>query len=305
MIVANLKKGPHAMEHSATIQDQLHSKDFDFYYRDSEKEAPILFLPRYHYHDFHEIYCLLDGEVDYYVEDRSYHMQPGNIMLIHHHDIHHVLLNNPKARYERVFIYFDHRYLQDLSTARTDLSLCFSSINQRKSHFLPTTRNDVLPFIQDLQKLKETADYGNDIRFSQRFNDLLLFINQTFLTMQDKSYLLDNMQENQIVYQSIQYIQNHLSETVSVAELATALFISREHLTREFKRHTGFSPHAYIQKRKLIYAKERLLEGVSISKTASDAGFTNYSHFINRFKQEFGLTPRQFQLTYAQNNQTR
>ena len=58
---------------------------------------------------------------------------------------------------------------------------------------------------------------------------------------------LTNSKENHVVRHAIHYIQDHLSEPVKVETLAKAQFISREHLTREFKRHTGFSPHAYIQ----------------------------------------------------------
>lgn len=106
---------------------------------------------------------------------------------------------------------------------------------------------------------------------------------------------MTNNKENHVVRHAIHYIQDHLSEPVKVETLAKAQFISREHLTREFKRHTGFSPHAYIQKRKLLYAKECLLEGATITIACNDAGFTNYSHFIKAFKKEFELTPRQFQ----------
>ncbi|MCX4169028.1 AraC family transcriptional regulator [Enterococcus casseliflavus] len=255
----------------------------------------MTFLPEYHYHDFHEIYCLLDGEVDYYVEDCVYHMQPGNILLIHHHDIHHMMLTLPSARYERVFCYFDESYLHRYSSAKTDLTLCFSRINNRQSHFLPTSLTEVRPFIQDLQKHSASEEYGSDLRYTQCFNEFLFFLNQRFLALQKENTPLTNSKENHVVRHAIHYIQDHLSEPVKVETLAKAQFISREHLTREFKRHTGFSPHAYIQKRKLLYAKERLLEGATITIACNDAGFTNYSHFIKAFKKEFELTPRQFQ----------
>lgn len=73
-----------------------------------------------------------------------------------------------------------------------------------------------------------------------------------------------------------------------------AIFVSKYHITREFKKYTGFTFHQYVMKKKLIYAKHLLREYRSSSAVYSKSGFSSYPHFLKAFKREFGITPKEF-----------
>lgn len=94
----------------------------------------------------------------------------------------------------------------------------------------------------------------------------------------------------------IHYIGEHLHEKTSLEEISSRCLVSPDCLSRSFKKEVGCSIGEYIRKRKLLEAKELLLSGKSILETAYLLAFCSESHFIRRFREEFGETPKQFLL---------
>ena len=91
------------------------------------------------------------------------------------------------------------------------------------------------------------------------------------------------------------YVALHLSERLSVKELADRVYMSSTHFSRVFKQQTGLSPYEYIQLSRLNRAKELLHQtDMSISGIADAAGFNSESNFIHSFSQNTGMTPNKF-----------
>ncbi|MDO6683993.1 MULTISPECIES: AraC family transcriptional regulator [unclassified Agarivorans] len=90
-------------------------------------------------------------------------------------------------------------------------------------------------------------------------------------------------------------IQDQLSCSLSLSELAEVAGLSRYHLVRSFKRRYGLSPHAFQLNQRINRAKTLLREGSSIADTALALGFADQSHFQRNFKKRLALTPRQYQ----------
>ena len=64
---------------------------------------------------------------------------------------------------------------------------------------------------------------------------------------------------------------------------------------KRFAEYYRISPHRWFVKQRLTMAAEMLLtEDISIKEVYYRYHFANYSHFIKRFKREFGLTPKQY-----------
>lgn len=82
------------------------------------------------------------------------------------------------------------------------------------------------------------------------------------------------------------------TENLPLAELARRLETSEFHLARVFRRHTGSSLHRYRDELRLRLSLERLLESdVELSMLAVDLGYSHHSHFTQRFRRAFGVTP--------------
>lgn len=90
----------------------------------------------------------------------------------------------------------------------------------------------------------------------------------------------------------IRYIENNYLHPLSMDYLSDFSGVSRAHLTREFKKYTGYTPNAYIIQLRLGHAKKLLgSHTIPISTVAYDSGFHDINNFINLFKKDTGMTP--------------
>jgi AraC family transcriptional regulator len=93
--------------------------------------------------------------------------------------------------------------------------------------------------------------------------------------------------------QAIDYIQDNLTQHISLDAIANYLAISRYHFCRLFKQSTGFSPHQYVIQQRVERAKQLLLQGeMTIADIAQDCGFAHQSHLHRHFKRLTGVTPK-------------
>ena len=88
------------------------------------------------------------------------------------------------------------------------------------------------------------------------------------------------------------YIEGHLSENPSLADLAAIAGMSPYHFARTFSRTAGLPPHRYLLNRRLERAKA-LLSGSRrpIVEIALDLGFGSQGHFHRAFRKHVGTTP--------------
>lgn len=95
-----------------------------------------------------------------------------------------------------------------------------------------------------------------------------------------------------------QYIEDHFTEDLSVADLANRFFISSCHLTHSFKEQVGYSPKQYMRLLRLSLAKE-LLETTSlpVSAIAVRTGFADTNNFIRAFRQQYAVSPGKWRKT--------
>jgi AraC-like DNA-binding protein len=87
------------------------------------------------------------------------------------------------------------------------------------------------------------------------------------------------------------YLHQHATGNVSLAELARIGGLSPFHLTRLFTASLGTPPHAYQIQLRVAIAKRLLAAGMSAGETAYAAGFFDLSHFTRHFKRHVGVPP--------------
>ncbi len=96
-------------------------------------------------------------------------------------------------------------------------------------------------------------------------------------------------------FKSIEYIEAHLHEKISVHDIAAASHYSTYHYSRVFKALVGDTPKEYLRKRRLTLAAKRLLtEDVGILELAIESQFDSQEAFTRAFKALFDMTPAQY-----------
>jgi AraC family transcriptional regulator len=91
---------------------------------------------------------------------------------------------------------------------------------------------------------------------------------------------------------AIDYIEAHLAESVSLADVASATGLTRVYFSAQFKAATGLRPHQYLVRRRIERAQEMLVgDAVPIVDVALSVGFQTQSHFSTVFKHFVGQSP--------------
>jgi len=96
----------------------------------------------------------------------------------------------------------------------------------------------------------------------------------------------------------IEYLQDHLTDDVSIEHLARLSCMSLSTFERKFKQHFSRTPKQYILHMK-VHEACRLLPTSPIARVALETGFGGQSYFTKQFRSVVGITPKQYQLSVA------
>jgi len=101
--------------------------------------------------------------------------------------------------------------------------------------------------------------------------------------------------------QTLAYIEDHLSEDLSLSRIALVAGISASHFKALFRESTGVPVHQYVIKRRLEHAKTLLMKGdLSIAEIALATGFSHQSHLARHLRRTSGLSPRAMKRRFAE-----
>lgn len=94
-----------------------------------------------------------------------------------------------------------------------------------------------------------------------------------------------------IIQEGLDWIENHLEETITPEMLSRSAGFSLYHYCRIFRAATGRSVMAYVTGRRLLHALHRISEGDSMTDAAMAFGFDSYAGFFKAFRRVFGTSP--------------
>lgn len=126
------------------------------------------------------------------------------------------------------------------------------------------------------------------------------------------SYFLENIPENRITVNTspyfahlsriVEYIETHLSESITISDLAREIHLHPNSFTRLFKAHIGVTPIEYLLNKRIEKAKHLLsTTDISVQEAASAAGFKDQFYFSKQFKKNAGYSPSEYKLLMQDN----
>lgn len=104
--------------------------------------------------------------------------------------------------------------------------------------------------------------------------------------------IADKSHNDALVHRAQQWLQEHMAETLRIAELADRLAVSERTLARRFQRVLGQSPLTYLQHLRIDTARALLEAGdLSNERIAQYVGYSDISSFSRLFRERVGITP--------------
>ncbi len=97
----------------------------------------------------------------------------------------------------------------------------------------------------------------------------------------------------------IEFIETHLSSSVTLADFASVAGLSPMHFAAQFRAAMGARPHEYLLQRRIAKAQVVLATtNLPIAEVALMVGFSSQAHFAVVFKRFSGLTPFRWRLNH-------
>jgi len=94
---------------------------------------------------------------------------------------------------------------------------------------------------------------------------------------------------------AVEFMHDNCGRELSLAEIASAAYLSEFHFARLFKKIIGLTPHAYLAGLRIERARRLLAESdLSIVEVGATVGYASQSHFTKVFREATGMTPRSF-----------
>lgn len=219
-------------------------------------------------------------------------MEPGDLILLNPQEMHRAC-NLDHSEYERITINFKQSYFSRLSTPATNLSACFDFRPKGKGNVLhldSVQLRQLLNLTIELEKHLTSDAYGADIKADLIAANILIFTNEIY---QSTTFTPTNIMPD-IVRKTMDYIEEHLSEEISLEQLEAAFYLNSTYISRQFKKHTGLTLRSYILRRRIALAEQYLREGLSVTEVCYQSEFNNYANFIRSFTKITGNSPGKY-----------
>lgn len=240
----------------------------------------------FHYHDFHKILIFLDGNVSYIVEGRQYDLRPFDMLLIGAGEIHKPVIHTA-ASYERIILYLSPRFFTESHSKDAELFCCFRAVNARQSCLIRVKDMSHSPLIQvakEFPSVIHSREFGSTLYQRAKLFEYLILLNRTVLNEQ-ADYSLP-VTAHPVVLSIMEYINNHITEDLSIDTIAGCMFLNRSYMMHLFKAETGYTIGKYITEKRLFLTGQYRKQGLSATEACYKSGFKNYASYYHAYHKK-------------------
>ena len=260
------------------MQDSIlyHQTGVDYYYKTwhTTNENMIIFM----HSDGGSIVC----------SEKVYPIKPGVLCFVGSKKYHYTMPDDPDT-YERSKVFISDDSLRKMIAL-------FSSETKWNKIFSP----DSIVYAEvdgesslEIERLFSEIDrYKND---DAHFSAVLAGCYMRLLVSIEENARGSVSGSQDFISRAIEYINGRITEAITIDEICAAVHTSKYYFCREFKKATGLTVANYILKTRIVMAKGMLMsEAMTVGEISEKCGFSSISYFCRVFKEDVGISPKQY-----------
>jgi len=233
-----------------------------------------------HKHSFCEVMLITNGEGTIIINDRSYQIRKGNLVVY-----------SPK---------FPH---YEMAKKDNNLQSIFFAMKYNQSLIPALSKKDFYPIIDVTEQYddflamftfmaKESAN-ASELYLNEILNNTCQMIFLKILSLSSIQITSDRLNASFSTLK--EYIDNHYLEDFLLKDVCEKFYINKYYISQLFKENLGITPISYVIEKRMEEAK-RLLQttNLPISTISDKVGYEDTYHFSRLFKKEVGVSPKTF-----------
>jgi len=259
----------------------------------------VIKAPGYHAHnDWTEITVVLSGKTCYRVEDESFMLEAGDILICNPGVMHQNILRpdeQPSVQFFSGFTDFHFKGYEP-NIFPTKAGSCVLRLSAE-------SKREVQRLCYEIQAEREAGKPGMYfVLKAYLMQILMLIVRETIDYPRNTSngYNFETYGKSYAVKRIINYMSENFEKKISLDQIAHNMYLSPVYVSKIFKEETGESPINYLIKIRLEKAKAILErgEGGSIKSIANEVGYEDVYHFSKLFKKYYGVSPLNYKKGY-------
>jgi len=257
-----------------------------------------------HWHAEAELFYVLEGEIDFYVENDLYHLASGNAIFIPPNLLHYAVSTSEENVIFQALVFATELVVEPADSIRFQKYI--QPVLQDNRHYclLITPDKQAVWKTQILNDIRRILEVLNSTESDNKDNETDLLIEGLIQVIWYSIYRhhFKNLYKNRStgrmetqVQKIIQYIQDHYQEEISLTTLAQVVHITEAQLCRSFKKVTGTTIFAYLKKYRILKSCEWLQNSdKKIQEICGLCGFQNISYYNRAFLYLMKTTPSEY-----------
>lgn len=239
-----------------------------------------------HYHkDCFEFHYLLQGNLRFSVENRSYPLSGGDLFITFPNQIHDTG-DTPMSPHEMYWMQIEvsdiYRFLYiDPGSA----AYILEQLHQIQNHVVKMQNSTA----GILKEIFANISAGTELGRIQAGQMLGYFLCQII-----KNASLPSFRITPDISRATEYIIEHIGEEITMEELAQVALLSVSRFKQKFKAQMGSSPRNFINFHKIEAAKRKLQENRNVTQTAMELGFSSSNYFSSVFRRFTSASPTDY-----------
>ena len=258
-----------------------------------------------HKHTFIEIVYILSGSATHIIGDRSVPVSKGDLFIINYDTPHAFICNEdsnePLIAYDLLFSpsFFDSSLLNNVFSESMSSSFLFYSLFPEQQlasdvHISGSSYNVFGELFNKIYLEFTNRDRGYIQIISAYVTELIVKIFRKMDSAQNKEL---SSNQKQVVNSTLAYLRRNYQKQISLEELASQVFLSKDYFSRMFRQTTGMPASVFLQNIRVEEACNLLsTTNIAIKDVAQQCGFHDVKYFYSTFKKVTGLTPRQYRI---------
>ncbi len=245
-----------------------------------------------HCHNGYELYYLLSGDTKYIIENDTYEIHKGDVVIIPPY-IEHITRPNDKEHYKRVLVYFSQAFLDDCINEHQELA---EFMLQPRIIRIDSRKNNLFRRVFNIL-VEEYISGFPDSNTAEKGLLLTCLVNLKRLYDDNVSHNKQNSHEeytyiSQQLKILIKFISDNYANQITLADISSQVHLNPAYVSSLFKKSLGYTFKEYLINVRLKEASKLLKNSTaSIEKIAHSCGFNSCNHFCKTFKKHIGISP--------------